>query len=58
MLELRFLRLCDAHGLPRPLVNQRIGDWTPDFLWPEWRLIVETDGVEFHRTAAAKRRDA
>ena len=36
MLELRFLRMCAAHGLPRPLVNIHIGEWTPDFYWPEW----------------------
>jgi very-short-patch-repair endonuclease len=58
VLELRFLRLCAAHGLPRPRVNVRIGRWTPDFLWPDWGLVVETDGYDFHRTAAARRRDA
>jgi very-short-patch-repair endonuclease len=58
VLELRFLRLCDAHGIPRPEVNVRIDEWTPDFYWPEWGLVVETDGVEFHRTTAARRRDA
>jgi len=58
VLELRFLRMCATHGIRRPQVNIRIGDWTPDFLWPEWRLVVETDGYEFHRTAAARRRDA
>lgn len=58
ILELRFLRVCAAHGLERPLVNPRLGAWTPDFLWPQQRLVVETDGVAFHRTAAARRRDA
>jgi hypothetical protein len=58
ILELRFLRMCAAHGIPRPQVNVRIGVWTPDFLWPHRRLVVETDGYEFHRTAAARRRDA
>jgi very-short-patch-repair endonuclease len=58
VLELRFLRMCAAHGIARPRVNVRVGEWTPDFLWPEWRLVVETDGYEFHRTAAARRRDA
>ena len=58
VLELRFLRLCDAHGIPRPHVNVRMGEWTPDFYWPDWGLIVETDGVAFHRTAAARQRDA
>jgi very-short-patch-repair endonuclease len=58
VLELRFLRMCAVHGIPRPQVNVRLGDWTPDFLWPDRRLIVETDGYDFHRTAAARRRDA
>ena len=58
VLELRFLRMCAVHGIPRPQVNVRIGIWTPDFLWPDRRLVVETDGYDFHRTAAARRRDA
>ena len=51
VLELRFLRMCAAHGLPRPQVNVRMGEWTPDFYWPEWGLVVETDSVAFHSTA-------
>jgi len=58
VLELRFLRMCAVHGIPRPQVNVRIGIWTPDFLWSDRRLVVETDGYDFHRTAAARRRDA
>ena len=58
VLELRFLRMCASYGIPRPQVNLRIGAWTPDFLWPERGLVVETDGYDFHRTAAARRRDA
>lgn len=55
ILELRFLRMCRQHGLPRPLVNVRIGRWIPDFLWPDPRVIVETDGWNFHRTPAKLR---
>jgi len=58
VLELRFLRMCASYGIPRPQVNVRIGPWTPDFLWPDRGLVVETDGYDFHRTAAARRRDA
>jgi hypothetical protein len=58
VLELRFLRMCAAYGIARPEVNVRIGVWTPDFLWRDRGLVVETDGYEFHRTAAARRRDA
>ena len=57
ILELRFLRMCAAHGIERPLVNERIGIWTPDFLWARQMVVVETDGVAFHRTAAKRRRD-
>jgi very-short-patch-repair endonuclease len=58
VLEIRFLRMCAAHGLPRPQVNVRIGEWTPDFYWPEWGLVVETDSVAFHSTAWERQRDA
>ena len=58
VLELRFLRMCAAHGLPRPQVNVRMGEWTPDFHWPERGLIVETDSVAFHSTAWERDRDA
>jgi very-short-patch-repair endonuclease len=58
VLELRFLRMCAAHGLPRPQVNVRMGEWMPDFYWPEWGLVVETDSVAFHGTAGARERDA
>ena len=58
ILELRFLRLCAAHGIARPLVNERLGKWRPDFLWPDSGVAVETDGARFHRTAAKRARDA
>lgn len=32
-----------------PEVNQRVGAFEVDFLWPEARLVVETDGYAFHR---------
>lgn len=58
VLELRFLRLCAAHGIERPLVNVAVGPWTPDFRWEREGVIVETDGVRFHSTAAKRQRDA
>jgi very-short-patch-repair endonuclease len=58
VLEIRFLRMCAAQGIPRPKVNVRMGEWTPDFFWPEWGLVVETDSVAFHSTAWEKQRDA
>ena len=59
------LALCKAHSLPQPVVNawiqlQGIG-FEPDFLWPNAKLIVETDGHKTHRTRKAfeadRRRD-
>lgn len=58
ILELRFLKLCQAHGISRPLVNELVGTWRPDFRWEDERVIVETDGLRFHQTAAKRRRDA
>jgi very-short-patch-repair endonuclease len=58
VLELRFLRMCNAHGIRRPEVNIKMGPWMPDFRWEDARLIVETDGLEFHWTAASRFRDA
>jgi len=57
VLELRFLALCQSYGIPRPLVNEQVGPWTPDFFWPEHNLVVETDSEAFHSSIAARRRD-
>ena len=56
-LEDAFLELCDAHGIPRPLVNTVVEGYEVDFCWPEHRLIVETDGFKHHGTRAAFERD-
>jgi very-short-patch-repair endonuclease len=52
-LERRFLWLCGRHHLPRPEVNMRIEAMTVDFLWPEHKLVVETDGYRSHGGRAA-----
>jgi len=56
-LENRFLELCRTHSLPSPIVGARINGYEVDFLWPEQRLIVETDGLAAHRTRQAMERD-
>ena len=58
ILELRFLELCERHGIPRPLVNVPYAGCYPDFRWPHAMLVVETDSRQFHDTIAARRRDA
>jgi hypothetical protein len=57
-LELRFLQLCAAYGLPRPLTQVRLGRWPVDFYFPDERVAVETDGRRFHASVAKRRRDA
>ncbi len=57
--EEQMMQVVDAAGLPRPRVNRYIdpGDGglpvRADFHWPRHRLVVETDGWQFHRTRAA-----
>lgn len=55
--EREFLLLCEQAGVPRPRVNAPLGQIEPDFLWPEERLIVETDGYETHGSRHAFERD-
>jgi hypothetical protein len=54
-LERRFLKAIS--DLPRPLVNERVGPYLVDFLWPSVRLVVEVDGARFHDHHIARRRD-
>jgi hypothetical protein len=61
VLELRFLRMCAAHGIARPQVNVRIGDWTPltssgrtGAWWP--RPTATTSTVRQPRVAATPAR--
>lgn len=58
VLELRFLRLCADHGLPRPQTQSRFGPWRADFCFPAERLVIETDGDRFHAGARRRARDA
>lgn len=52
-LEHAFLALCRRQRLPLPETNVRIGRRVVDFLWPRQRVIVETDGYQFHRGSVA-----
>ena len=56
-LEERFLLLCRAYRLPDPLVHQEIGPYEVDFLWPDARVIVETDDRASHLRARSFERD-
>jgi very-short-patch-repair endonuclease len=56
-LERRFLPLARAAGLPKPRTQMRTNGWDVDFCWPELGLVVETDGLRYHRTPAEQARD-
>lgn len=56
-LEVRFRRLAERAGLPPPRTKTRVNGFEVDFAWPELGLIVETDGLRYHRTPAAQARD-
>jgi len=57
-LEILFRPIAAAAGLPVPLTRQRVNGFTVDFFWPELGLVVETDGLRYHRTPATQTRDA
>ncbi len=46
--EKAFLKLIRDARLPAPDVNQRLGRYSPDFMWRRERLIVELDSYRFH----------
>jgi hypothetical protein len=56
-LERRFLPLAASAGLPPPLTQQKLNGFRVDFYWPDLRLVVETDGLRYHRTPAQQNRD-
>ena len=56
-LERRFLRIVADVGLPVPLTGRWLNGFKVDFHWPDLRLVVETDGLRYHRTPAQQARD-
>jgi len=56
-LERRFLLLAAKAGLPIPLIGQFVNEFEVDFYWPDLGLVVETDGLRYHRTPAEQARD-
>lgn len=57
LLELRFLDLVRAVGLPDPELQARVNGYRVDFYWPDLGLVVETDGPRDHRTPAQQSKD-
>jgi len=56
-LERRFLPIAAAAGMPPPLTRQWLNGFRVDFHWPDLGLVVETDGLRYHRTPAQQAKD-
>lgn len=56
-LERLFLAAVREAGLPLPLTQQWVNGFRVDFFWPDLGLVVETDGLTYHRTAAQQAGD-
>ena len=60
-LERRFLAAVRSSHLPQPETRQLVNGFRVDFLWRDLGLVVETDGLRYHRTpsqqALDRRRD-
>jgi very-short-patch-repair endonuclease len=56
-LERRLLPLARRAGLQKPETGRVVNGFRVDFYWPDLGLIVETDGLRYHRTPAQQTRD-
>jgi Protein of unknown function (DUF559) len=57
-LEIFFRPIAAAAKLPPPASKQFVNGFEVDFFWPDLGLVVETDGLRYHRTPSAQARDA
>ena len=56
-LERLFVPIALSAGLPPPQTQVHLSGHRVDFFWPGLSLVVETDSLRWHRTAAAQARD-
>jgi hypothetical protein len=49
-LEIYFRPIATAAGLPSPHSKEWVNGFEVDFFWPDLGLVVETDGLRYHRT--------
>ena len=57
-LEILFRPLALAAGFPLPLTRHRVLGYEVDFWFPDHGLVVETDGLRYHRTPSQQARMA
>jgi very-short-patch-repair endonuclease/predicted transcriptional regulator of viral defense system len=56
-LERKFLAIVRAANLPPPETQATVNGYRVDFYWPNLRLVAETDGWRYHRTAGEQAND-
>ncbi|MET0558538.1 MAG: DUF559 domain-containing protein [Solirubrobacterales bacterium] len=56
-LERLFRPVAAVAGVPDELTKAHINGLEVDFYWPRLGLVVETDGLRYHRTPSAQNRD-
>jgi very-short-patch-repair endonuclease len=56
-LERRFLAIAFTAGLSRPETGVMLHGFKVDFCWRDLGLVVETDGLRYHRTPSQQSRD-
>jgi very-short-patch-repair endonuclease len=56
-LERRFLAIVARIAMPLPVTRAEVNGFRVDFYWPDLGLVVETDGLRYHRTPAQQARD-
>ena len=55
-LEQRMKRLARAVGLPVPETQAWVNGFRVDFFWAELGIVLEADGLRYHRTASQQKR--
>jgi very-short-patch-repair endonuclease len=55
-LEQRMRPLARATGLPMPETKAWVNGYEVDFYWPGLGIVLEADGLRYHRTASQQRR--
>lgn len=55
-LELLFRPLARDAGLPAPETKAWVNGYEVDFFWPKLGIVVETDGLRYHRTPSQQTR--
>jgi very-short-patch-repair endonuclease len=55
-LERAMRPVAKGAGLPVPETKAWVNDYEVDFFWPKLGIVVEADGLRYHRTASQQRR--